>query len=131
MNEKFSWLTGGIMLGAVFLVAVWLIKPVGVSTQFVIVDGIVWNILSPELITESDGVNQSYSSTNAYLNKGGGKYASNVINPLNYGFIFVLSMVLGAVLSGILSKNKISKNDKFSPKVWRDKFGRHISSALF
>ncbi len=50
MNEKFSWLKGGLLLGVVFLAAVWLVKPVGVSTEFAIVDGIFRNILSQGFI---------------------------------------------------------------------------------
>jgi hypothetical protein len=123
MNEKYSWLKGGLLLGTVFLVAVWLVKPVGVSTEFAVVDGIFWNIFSPELITETQGGNLAYESTNAYLNKGGGKLAANVKNPFSYGIIFVFSMILGGFLSGKFSRNKLSNTAKLSPTVWRNKFG--------
>ena len=122
MNDRYNWLKGGIMLGVVFLAAVWLIKPIGVSTQFVIIDGIVWNLFSSDLISENaDG--KGFTSTNAYLNKSGGKYASNVNNPLNYGLLFVISMVFGGFISGRLSKNKADSSEKFYPKVWKDRFG--------
>lgn len=120
MIKELNWLKGGILLGIVFLAAVWLIKPIGVSTQFVITDGIVWNIFSPELINKSTN---GYSSTNAYLNKSGGKYASSIAHPINYGLLFVLSMVFGGFLSGKLSRNKISDNEKLFPKVWENRFG--------
>jgi uncharacterized protein len=122
MKKPKSWLKGGLLLGSVFLVAVWLVKPVGVSTQFVVLDGIVWNLLSPDLISQNDA-SQAYESSNAYLNKSGGKYASLVANPLNYGFIFALSMLVGGFVSGKLSRKKISNEDRISPKVWRDRFG--------
>jgi len=122
MKKPKSWLKGGLLLGAVFLVAVWLVKPAGVSTQFVVLDGIVWNLLSPDLITKDD-TGQNYASSNAYLNKSGGKYASLVAKPLNYGFIFVLSMLVGGFVSGKISRNKISPVDKISPEVWRRRFG--------
>lgn len=123
MNNKFNWLKGGLLLGTVFLVAVWLVKPVGVSTQFVVVDGIFWNILSPGLITETNGETPGYESTNAYLNKSGGKLAASIKNPFNYGLFFVFSMILGGAISGWFSKKKITDIDKISPTVWRDKFG--------
>ena len=124
MKEKYSWLSGGLLLGIVFLAAVWLVKPIGVSTQFVIVDGICWNLFSSDLITETaEGV----TSTNAYLNKSGGKYAANVAKPLSYGLLFVLSMYLGGYLSGRFSKKKISASDKVCPAVWKDRFGSSIS----
>ena len=37
-----SWKTGGLALGLVFFAAVLLVKPIGVSTQFVILDGILY-----------------------------------------------------------------------------------------
>ena len=130
MNEKYSWLKGGLLLGIVFLAAVWLVKPIGVSTQFVILDGIVWNLINPGLITETEGADQVYFSTDAYLNKSGGKYASHVKNPINYGFIFAFSMILGGILSGWFSKKKISNTDKLSPAVWRNKFGNNSNKRF-
>jgi hypothetical protein len=124
MNEKFNWLKGGLLLGIVFLVAVWLVKPIGVSTQFVIVDGIIWNLFSSDLIVQNDTSGQEYTSSNAYLNKSKGKYAADIANPFNYGLIFVVSMILGGFLSGLFSKEKLNIDDKTSPEVWRNKFGR-------
>ncbi len=123
MNEKFNWLKGGLLLGAVFLAAVWLVKPIGVSTQFVVIDGIVWDFFSPNLIEKNEAAKHRFSSTNAYIDKSGGKLASEIKNPINYEFLFVLSMVFGGALSGWLSKKKISKIDRVSPAVWRNKFG--------
>ncbi len=123
MNENYNWLKGGLLLGSVFLVAVWLVKPVGVSTEFAVVDGIFWNVLSPGLISETNGETPGYESTNAYLNKSGGKLAADVKNPFSYGVIFVFSIILGGFLSGKFSRKKISNIDKLSPAVWRSKFG--------
>ena len=122
MIKPLNWLQGGLLLGTFFLVAVWLIKPAGVSTQFVVLDGIVWNLLSPDLITKDDA-GQKYVSTNAYLNKSEGKYASLVAKPVNYGFVFALSMLVGGFVSGKLSRNRISPADRVAPKVWRERFG--------
>jgi len=131
MNES-SWLKGGLILGVVFLAAVWIVKPIGVSTQFVICDGIAWNIFSSDLIGKKEA---AYTSTNAYLNKSDGKYASNVANPFSYGLVFVLSMALGGFISGKLSKKKISDKEKLFPQVWENKFGtsaiKRFSYAFF
>jgi uncharacterized protein len=130
MKKLSAWLRGGLLLGIVFLAATWLIKPIGVSTQFVILDGLVWNLFSPDLVTQDDATH-NYSSSNAYLNKSGGKYASLVANPLNYGMIFVISMVLGGFISGKLSKMKVSGEEKIYPKVWRDRFGPSPGKRYF
>ena len=94
-----NWKLGGLLLGAVFFAAVLLVKPIGVSTQFVILDGIIADSVATDFITQSD---EGYTSTNAYMAKSGGKYAKNAANPLNYSFIFVLAMVGGAFLSTVL-----------------------------
>ncbi len=64
MTGQLNWFWGGLALGIVFLLAVWVVKPIGVSTQFVILDGIIWSKLSPELIQENTEAKSGYSSTN-------------------------------------------------------------------
>jgi len=119
-----SWKTGGLLLGIVFFVAVLLVKPIGVSTQFVILDGIVWDAFNTELVIESETSKSGYASTNAYLNKSGGKYAKSVANPVNYSFIFVIAMMVGAALSA-LARGGVESSERVMPKVWRDTFGNH------
>ena len=70
-----NWKIGGLLLGLVFFAAVLLVKPIGVSTQFVILDGIIGDAVNPELVTQTD---DGFASSNAYLNKSGGKYAKSV-----------------------------------------------------
>ena len=43
---QLNWKVGGLLLGLVFFAAVLLVKPIGVSTQFVILDGIVADAVS-------------------------------------------------------------------------------------
>jgi hypothetical protein len=128
MKGQWSWFTGGIALGVVFLLAVFLVKPIGVSTQYVILDGIIWNALSDDLITKVPEAQSGYASTNAYLNRSGGKYAKNVARPINYSFIFVLSMVLGAFLSAKTGGPRPTAADRIAPEVWRSRFGEKGST---
>ena len=129
-QRQWNWRVSGIALGLMFLLAVAFVKPIGVSTQFVIFDGILWNAVSTKVVVEDpDG---SYSSSNAYLNKSGGKYAKNVANPLNYSFVFVVSMILGGFLASKLQSTKDSGESSELPPVWREKFGdssskRHVT----
>ena len=120
MEIKWNWLKGGMVLGAVFLIAVIMVKPIGVSTQFVIFDGIVWNLFSEDVITEDSESKTGYASENPYLNKSGGKYAKNIENPINYGFLFVFAMFGGGFISSKLQNNKLKKEDKEAPKVFRE-----------
>jgi len=122
-QNQWNWLTGGTALAVVFLLAVALVKPIGVSTQFVIFDGIVWNIFSDDIVKEDSSAKSGYSSPNAYLNKGGGKYASHVANPFNYSFIFVLAMIAGGFAASRLQFDKADKKALSAPYVWRESFG--------
>jgi hypothetical protein len=123
MTGQLNWFRGGIALGLVFLLAVFLVKPIGVSTQFVILDGIIWNAFSGDLIKENPDSKSGYSSSNDYLNKSGGKYAKNVAHPLNYSFIFVLSMIFGAFLSARTKGPAPAGQDRAAPEIWRTRFG--------
>jgi uncharacterized membrane protein YedE/YeeE len=125
MNGQLNWFKGGLLLGAAFLLAVAFVKPIGVSTQFVIADGIVWNLFSDEVVQQAPESQSGYASPNAYLNKSGGKYAKSIANPLNYSFVFVIAMVVGAFLSSRLGGPTPTVPDRSAPEVWRQRFGEH------
>jgi hypothetical protein len=114
-----DWRIGGLALGLVFFMAVLLVKPIGVSTQFVILDGILWDAVDPAVVTKTD---DGYTSTNAYLAKSGGKYAKSVANPLNYSFIFVAAMVLGGAVS-VWLRGGLTAAERRVPALWRANFG--------
>lgn len=125
MNGQLNWLTGGVLLGAAFLLAVALVKPIGVSTQFVIANGIIWNLFSDTISQEDSNSKTGYSSANAYLDKGDGNYAKNIANPVNYSFVFVLAMFAGAFISSRLGGPQASAEDRIAPQVWRQRFGKN------
>lgn len=114
-----SWKSGGLLLGLVFFLAVALVKPIGVSTQFVILDGVLWDAIAPSVVSETDS---GYTSTNAYLAKSGGKYAASVADPLNYSFVFVLAMMVGAALS-VWQRGGLDASERSIPALWRANFG--------
>jgi len=116
---------GGVLLGLVFFMAVFLMKPLGVSTQFVIFDGIVWDLVVPDTVVVSDTAAGGHASANAYLDKSGGKYASAVANPLSYGFVLVLAMMAGAFLSARL-RGGVAAQERNMPAVWRANFGDSV-----
>lgn len=136
LKETLPWPWAGLLLGVAFFAAIFLVKPIGVSTQFVIADGIIWDLVNPSIVVEDSEAKHGFASPNAYLNKSGGKYAANIANPMNYSFVFVLAMMGGAFLSSLLKGDKPqSENQKIMPDVWRDRFGenpilRYILSFL-
>jgi hypothetical protein len=134
-TDDWPWLKGALILGTVFFIAVLLVKPIGVSTQFVITDGIIWSLFDDTLATKNESSKTGYASSNPYLNKSGGKYAKAVANPLNYGYVFVLAMVLGAYISARLRKNRYPVEQLQMPEVWRSVHGdsntkRYIASFI-
>lgn len=107
-------------MAACFLIAVALVKPIGVSTQFVIVDGIIASAANEALITESETSKTGYASNNAYLDKSGGKYAKAVANPISYGLVFVLAMIVGGFLASRLQGERAPK----VPVFHGERFGK-------
>ncbi|PIE13303.1 MAG: hypothetical protein CSA68_11835 [Rhodobacterales bacterium] len=119
-----DWKIGGVALGIVFFAAVLLVKPIGVSTQFVILDAIAWNAVDETVISkDAEG---KYTSSNPYLAKSKGKYAKNADNPLNYSFVFVLAMAIGAAASAMMRKRD-SIAERQVPAIWRANFGDSVA----
>lgn len=117
-----SWKSGGVLLGVVFFAAVLLVKPIGVSTQFVILNGVIWDMIDPSVVVPSAESKSGFDSSNAYLAKSGGKYAKAVSNPLNYSFVFVIAMMIGALASALL-RGGVAAGERAMPAVWRANFG--------
>lgn len=122
------WQWGGVLLAVAFFAAVLIVKPIGVSTQFVIADAIVWDAAQPDVIVEDAAAKSGYASPNAYLDKNGGKLAAHAANPLNYEFVFVIAMLIGAFLSALLSGDKPETTArKAMPEVWENRFGNNTT----
>ncbi|MDX1795750.1 MAG: YeeE/YedE thiosulfate transporter family protein [Hydrogenovibrio sp.] len=121
---ELNWLKGGIALAAVAALAIILVKPVGVSTQFVVTDTIIWKTLDSNIVnvTEKDG-KKVYSSPNDYINKAHGSYAKHASNPINYSYVFVLAMIIGAMLSSMFGGPKATQEDKQVPEAFAKRYG--------
>ena len=104
--EKQKWMGAAALLGIVFFLAVLLVKPIGVSTQFSVLSGIIHSTVDSAVITGDDERDTGYRSTNAYYDKSEGKLAANIKNPMNYDFIFVLAIPFGAYTAHLLRKRK-------------------------
>lgn len=123
LQKQWNWFVSGLALGSIFLLAVAFVKPIGVSTQFVILDSIIWNSVSDKIIVENADSKSGYSSPNAYLNKSDGKYAKSAANPLNYSFVFVLAMVAGGFIANKLQHTQNKHENKTVPPIWQSRFG--------
>ena len=105
MNKN-NWIKGAVVLGLSFFIAILLVKPIGVSTQFSVLSGIVHSTVDSDVIVEDSSRETGYRSSNAYYDKSEGKLAKAIKNPLNYDFIFVLSIPVGGYLGYLLFRRK-------------------------
>ena len=97
-----KWMYKAIFLGVVFFLAILLVKPIGVSTQFSVLSGIVHSTVDNTVIEMIEP--GTYISSNAYYAKSGGKVLQAILHPVNYDFIFVLAIPLGAYLAAFFNK---------------------------
>lgn len=105
MKEN-KWIKGALLLGISFFLAIFIVKPIGVSTQFSVLSGIIHSTIDKDIIVEDSNRESGYISTNAYYDKSEGKLAKSIKNPINYDFIFVLAIPLGGYLGYLALKKK-------------------------
>lgn len=110
---KDKWYLGALLLALSFLLAIWLVAPIGISTQFVVFDGILLKLFNQHLLENLD-----YFTIKASI-------LESINNPLSYSLIFVVAMVLGGFIGRLVFKNSISAEDKVAPEVWRDVHGNN------
>lgn len=107
-----KWMKAAIILALSFFLAIWLVKPVGVSTQFSVLSGIIHTAISPDALEE-----------NVYYQKDNGKIAEEIQHPWNYNFVFVLAIPVGGYIGYRLDskRREIKKDASCSVKqnAWR------------
>jgi len=111
MNDKpiISWKVAGIALGLLLTLATALVKPLGVSTQFVVTDAVVTHQVAP-----------GFAEKNPYFAKYGEKTDWSV----GYGWMLVLGMFVGGGITALLLHKKQPEADKGDmPPMWEEKFG--------
>ena len=116
-----SWKAAGISLGLLLIIATALVKPLGVSTQYVVTDAAVVHRVAPE-----------FAEDNEYL----AKYGEKTEWGIGYGWMLVFGMFVGGGITARLMKKKQPEVDKGSmPEMWQKNFGasqakRYASSFL-
>lgn len=100
-TKPVGWLAGGLLLGGVLLVAVALVQPLGVTTQYVRAIGGICLAACPDVAAES-----------TYLQKEGITFG--------YGEMLVLGVPVGALLHGWFTR---SLGAAPAPAAWTERFG--------
>lgn len=87
-----------IILGLSFVLAIVLVKPIGVSTEYSVGAGIV------DTTIDGNNINREY------YQKDNGKIAEEIQNPINYNNIFVLAIPFGGLIAKIIIDRKNKTN---------------------
>src|SRR5210317_2300657 len=104
-----SWKAAGVALGLLLIVATYLVKPLGVSTQFVVSDAAIAHKVNPE-----------FAENNTYLKKYGEKENWGI----GYGWMLVFGMLVGGGATAALTRSRQPEQDKGSmPELWEAQFG--------
>ena len=122
--KKNTWMKGALILGFSFFIAIFLVKPIGVSTQFSVLSGIIHSSIDKNVIVADPSRESGYSSTNAYYDKNEGKLAEEIKKPLNYSNVFVLSIPVGSLLGYALLRKKTA-NRKIDEEVENCEIGKN------
>ena len=110
-----SWKVAGLLLGLLVITATALVKPFGVSTQYVLTDAIVLHSAAPEL-----------ANSNEYLNKYGEKADWGI----GYGWMLVFGMFIGSGISALATRRFRQRNNPAIPSMWAEQFGENRSKRL-
>lgn len=98
------WWAGGLGIGLVLIVAVGLVQPIGVSTQYVALDGVLLYRVLPEVAAQTP-----------YLQETTGEWTL-----ATYEFLFVAGIPLGAFLSALATGRFTTR---LVPEEWNRRFG--------
>lgn len=99
------WWAGGLAIGVILTVATGLVQPIGVSMQYVVLDGVWLHAVVPDL-----------ASASPYLAQTVGHWTL-----ATYEFFFVLGIPLGAFLAALATGRFSSR---LVPQEWAERFGR-------
>ena len=104
-----SWKVAGISLGLLLTLATWLVKPLGVPTQFVVTDAAVVHSVAPE-----------FAEDNKYL----ARYGEKTDWGIGYGWMLVFGMFVGGGICARIFRQIQPEIDKGSmPAMWAQNFG--------
>ena len=110
-----SWKIAGLLLGLLVILATALVKPFGVSTQYVVTDAIVLHNAAPTI-----------AESNEYLNMYGEKSDWGI----GYGWMLVFGMFLGSGIAALATKRFRQRENPAIPAMWKEQFGEHKAKRL-
>ena len=109
MKAPLPWLVGGLLLGLVQIAAIGLYKPLGVSTQFVVVGSKVLHEVTPEFARKHPLISQE-------------KYRE-----FGYGFWLVFGVCCGAFIASVATRRWRPRG---TTVWWRKNYGRSMTKRF-
>lgn len=106
-----GWWAGGVAIGVVLVLAVALIQPIGVSTQYVVLGGVLLHHVLPDV-----------ASNSPYLEKTAQGWTL-----ATYEFFFVLGIPLGAFMAAMATSRFTTR---VVPTEWKQRFGSNPGNRL-
>ncbi len=110
-----SWKVAGVMVGLLLILATALVKPLGVSTQYVVTDGVILHSAAPAL-----------AESNEYLSKYGDKDDWGI----GYGWMLVIGMFIGGGISALVTRRFRNRDKQSLPSMWSSEFGESTPKRL-
>ena len=110
-----SWKVAGVMVGLLLILATALVKPLGVSTQYVVTDGVILHSAAPAL-----------AESNEYLSKYGEKDEWGI----GYGWMLVIGLFIGGGISAFITRRFRNRDKPSLPSMWRSEFGDSTPKRL-
>jgi hypothetical protein len=111
MTFPLPWWAGGLAIGLILIIATALAEPIGVSTQYVVLDGVLLHALAPATVEQSP-----------YLEKTAKGWTLET-----YEFFFVLGIPLGAFLAALATRRF---STRVVPAEWEARFGPSSTRRL-
>jgi uncharacterized membrane protein YedE/YeeE len=97
------------------ILATALVKPLGVSTQYVVTDGVILHSAAPAL-----------AESNEYLSKYGDKDDWGI----GYGWMLVIGMFIGGGISAFITRRFRNRDKQSLPSMWSSEFGDSTPKRL-
>jgi uncharacterized membrane protein YedE/YeeE len=110
-SPVFVWWAGGLAIGIVLILAVALFQPIGVSTQYVVLDGVLLHNVLPDVASKSP-----------YLAK-----ATQGWTLATFEFFFVFGIPLGALMAAMATARFTTR---VVPTEWNKRFGSNPGNRL-
>jgi uncharacterized membrane protein YedE/YeeE len=105
------WWAGGVAIGIVLILAVGLFQPIGVSTQYIVLNGVLLHNVFPDVASKSP-----------YLAK-----TTQGWTLATYEFFFVLGIPLGALVAAMATARFTTR---IVPTEWYKRFGSNPGNRL-